>query len=421
MLLWNDLHPYNAIHTVDVPGELDLLRLGNIVDDTLESLGLTGLILDRDSATYRYEGGPAAAQVDTVTYDGDAEAALMGEIHRQLNTAFTPGGCATPFRFYVIDKNDSFYFGVSYFHLVAGAESIVLLMHDLVNAYLGRSARKLSAQIQRYPATYGPWLRRHPLVLLRKLANLPALYWNLEHTWRPRYKDEMDTNNGFSFFSLTPPQLDSLKSAGKSWGVTLNDLVLTILFRIFIPLTEHRALSSRRNRLSIGTVVNIRKDMGVDSGRAFGLFLGSFVVSHAVPEGTNLKTLARDVNRQTMRIKKTRRYMGSPVELASALRTLKILSTERKKKFYQKHHPLWGGVTNMNLNAIWPQSDNERPVNYIRAVSTGPATPLVLSITTVRDITNISISYRTTVYSEPDIEYVKNEFINQLQYLESKE
>ena len=72
----------------------------------------------------------------------------------------------------------------------------------------------------------------------------------------------------------------------------------------------------------------------------------------------------------------------------------------------------------MNFNAVWPQSDEAEPINYIRAVSTGPATPLVLSITTVRDIVNISISYRTTVFTKADIEYVESEFLNLLRQLE---
>ena len=227
----------------------------------------------------------------------------------------------------------------------------------------------------------------------------------------------MDMDIGFGMFSLTAPQLEHLRSTGKAWGVTLNDLFLALMLKIFAPLKDHRALSSKRNRLSIGTIVNIRKDMGVDSRQTFGLFLGSFVVSHAVPEDISLKDLALDVNRQTSRIKRARRYMGAPLDLASSLRTLSMLSTERKKKFYQKHYPLWGGLTNMNLNTIWPQSNATRPINYFRAVSTGPTTPLVLSITTVQDRVNISVSYRTTVFSKVDIEYVKSEFPSLVQQL----
>lgn len=417
MLLWNDLHPYNAVHTVEVPAALDRERLGNILNRALESHGLTGLILDRNAKTYHYGGGPSAEQIAMVPAGQDASMALVDEIQRQLNTAFVLDQSTTPFRFFVIEAQTSFYFGISYFHMVAGAESLVLLMQDLVNTFLDRDERGLSPPVNLYPTTYGPWLRRHPGILLRKVANLPSLFWQLKRSWRPRYSDEMNTDIGFDLFSLSASQLEQLKSTGKSWGITLNDLFLAFMLKIFAPLTDHRAFSSSRNRLSIGTIVNIRKDLKVDSRRTFGLFLGSFVVTHAVPEGISLKQLAEDVNRQTSHIKRTRRYMGTPLDLASSIRSLSMLSTERKKKFYQKHYPLWGGLTNMNLNTTWPQSNQTKPVNYFRAVSTGPATPLVLSITTVQDRVNISISFRTTVFSKADIEYVKSEFLSLLQHL----
>ena len=417
MLLWSDLHPYNAVHTVEVPAALDTERLSNILNRALETHGLTGLALDRTTKTYHYQGGPSAEKIAMVPAGQDASIALADEIQRQLNTAFVLDKSTTPFRFFVIESHSTFYFSISYFHMVAGAESLVLLMQDLVNTFLDRNERGLCPPVNLYPPTYGRWLRRHPLALLRKVANLPSLFWQLNRSWRPRYSDEMDMNIGFGLFSLNATQLEQLKLASKTWGVTLNDLFLAFMLKIFAPLTDHRAFSSSRNRLSIGTIVNIRKDLDVDSRQTFGLFLGSFVVTHAVPEDISLKQLTKDVNQQTSYIKRTRRYMGTPLDLASSIRSLSMLSTERKKKFYQKHYPLWGGLTNMNLNTIWPQSNETKPINYFRAVSTGPATPLVLSITTVQDMVNISISFRTTVFSKADIDYVKSEFLSLLQHL----
>ncbi len=65
---------------------------------------------------------------------------------------------------------------------------------------------------------------------------------------------------------------------------------------------------------------------------------------------------------------------------------------------------LGGGITNMNLNPLWEQEDGERAFDYFRAVSTGPITPLVLSVTTVKDVANIGLSYKKTVFSEGEIE-----------------
>jgi hypothetical protein len=57
--------------------------------------------------------------------------------------------------------------------------------------------------------------------------------------------------------------------------------------------------------------------------------------------------------------------------------------------------------------------------DYFRAVSTGPVTPLVLSLTTVGDHANIGLTYRTTVFSAAVIEQVACSFLQSLKNLSS--
>jgi len=146
--------------------------------------------------------------------------------------------------------------------------------------------------------------------------------------------------------------------------------------------------------------------------RMFGLFLGSFMIAREVPEDVSLEKLASTVCLQTGRIKAGRLYLGTPMQLAFARLAQRLFSTRAKGNFYQKHCPLWGGVTNMNLNAIWDQANRESPIDYLRAVSTGPVTPLVFSVTTVADRVNVGLSYRTTVFSAGEIGQVRSRFID---------
>ena len=63
----------------------------------------------------------------------------------------------------------------------------------------------------------------------------------------------------------------------------------------------------------------------------------------------------------------------------------------------------------MNLNPLWEQQDVTRPIDYFRAVSTGPITPLVLSVTTVKEVANLGLTFKKTVFSESEIEgFVSN-------------
>ena len=205
--------------------------------------------------------------------------------------------------------------------------------------------------------------------------------------------------------------MPGLIEAAKSSGVTLNDLLLALLLKSLAPLSANRVQSQKRRNISLGTIVNVRKDLGLEGPQIFGLFLGSFIITHSVPEKISIQDLAKDIRVQTLPIKLNKLYLGTPLELAVGRGAAALFSTERRKKFYQKHYPLWGGITNMNLNSIWDQREADRPVDYFRAVSTGPVTPLVLSVTTVRNAVNIGLTYRSTVFSADQIEAVKNVFV----------
>ena len=53
-------------------------------------------------------------------------------------------------------------------------------------------------------------------------------------------------------------------------------------------------------------------------------------------------------------------------------------------------------------------------MDYFRAVSTSPATPFVLSVTTAGEVMNIGITYRTNVFLAPEIERVKTHFLGEV-------
>ncbi len=205
------------------------------------------------------------------------------------------------------------------------------------------------------------------------------------------------------------------------------------------PLASRRALEPKRKQIGLGCIVNLRKDFGFGSRPVFGLFLGSFAVIHEAPDSLSLERLSRDLRRQTLRIKTRRLALATPVELAFGRLLFSFFSTQRQKKLYQKNYPLWGGITNMNLNSIWEQpvlrsTTRGRPlipgttaeggpqgsngIDYFRAVSTGPATPLVLSTTTAGNRLNVGLTYRTTVFSDSDIQQIKSTFLNCVHQLE---
>jgi NRPS condensation-like uncharacterized protein len=402
MLQWNELHPYNAVNVVRIPGVPDFGRLQKAINGTLETWGLTGLKLNRKNGKYHYHGGAVRCEVKIIATGEDS---LSAEIERQINTAFTTDEGFNPFRFFVAQEQNSFTLGLVYFHAIADDGSVMLLLKEIVDTYFGKSS---SSPVELYPARHDQLLRHHLGLLAQKIAAIPSLISNMKNSSRPPCRDSHNLENGFDFFSLKPETLKSLLKTAKSWDVKLNDLFLAVLLKCFSPLAA--AQSAGRKKISVGCVVNFRNEIGIHESRTFGLFLGSFTISHEVSNEISVKNLATDIRRQTLAIKQKQLYLGAPLEMAFARLLLPRLSSVRQKKIFLQNFPLWGGITNMNLNSLW-QSGKKCPLDYFRAVSTGPTVPLVLSVTTFNDFVNIAITFRTSIYSAEQIARIKNDFL----------
>ncbi len=410
MLQWNDPQAYNAVHVLRIYEDFEFEKLRRAVNATLEAQGVTGLSLDRRLGTYRYEGGPARCEVKLIKDpEKDPHLALASEIERQLNSTFSYAESFDPFRFFVVPCEDSFFLGICYFHAVADALSIVPLMRDIFSRYGDRGA-ECCETFDLYPGRFDRLLR-HPAPLLRKLASLPSYVRTMNTSCRAPYLDINDSHVGYAQLCLGPEKLHCLSKTAQSWELTVNDLMLALMMKCFSPMCLNRTRESR-GKISLGCIVSTRKDLHFEDRHKFGLFLGSFIVSHEVPEGISLMDLARDIRRQTLAIKKGRLYLAVPLELAFGRFMFSLFPREGKKKFYQKYYPLWGGIANINLDCLWKPQPGEKPIDYLRAVSPGPTIPFVLSFTTVREAVNISLTFRSSFFSPRQIEKIKTRFLD---------
>ena len=418
MLRWDEMHPYNSVHLIQLAAPLDMLRLQETIRHTLATMGLGKLSISQDERSYHYETNPVEAELKLLELGQAPLADLTTEIERQLNARFDRHSGFIPFRFFAAAASDGFYLGLVYFHPAADGEAAVHLLRKLAEAYLDNAAPASPLVI--YPDRYDRWFRQPPGLLARKLSSLFRLARNMRKSRRTRGDNLEDARNAITFFALTPPEFAALARAGKAWNATINDLFLALLLKGILRLVAGRPPSARRPWLSVGCIVNLRKDLGLDSPRTFGLFLGSFVVTHRGSEEISLQELVTVVRSETSRIKRDRLYLGAPQELGFARWWLGFLSRARRARFYQKHFPLWGGISNMNLNPLWPDGNKSGVRDYFRAVSTGPATPLVLSLTSFGLITNIGVSYRTAIYSGAEIEFVKKCFVESVRELQTQ-
>jgi hypothetical protein len=421
MLRWRDLHPYNAIHVCRIDRPLDAARLQALIGRELDALGLTGYALDVARRRYAYTGGPAEVALAVHAGGSRPGDVLARTIERELNLPFVRDGRLNPFRFFCIDNGPWFHLGLAYDHVIAGGDSIVVLLEGIYSRYLGDKPDAPPARrLDRYPATFGRLLLRQAAPALKGVPFLRTIAASCGRTVRPRPPQGGSLADGFTYRRLEPPQLAALVGAARAWGVTVNDLLLAALLRALEPCAGERPPEERRHELAVASIVNLRGDLGYDPNVTFGQFLSSFRVSHPLPPGIPLERLARDIHAETTRIKSAKLYLQSLPGIAASGLLWRFLSRERRAAFHAKHYPTWGAISLVNVDALWENTGGRMPApEYLRAGPTGPLTPVVVTATIVAGTLHAGFSYRSAAFTAAEGNRIADGMVGCLIDLES--
>jgi hypothetical protein len=416
MLRWRDLHPYSAVHVVLVERALDAARLKDAIARELETLGLTNFELDRAHGRYEWHGGKEEVDLKLIPGD-DAPSLVDQEIARQLNIPFAPDGRARLFRFFAIDAGASFRFGLAYDHFVAGGDSIVRLLGGIVGRYRGEPAAPAAIDASSAPS-YSSLFLRQLGPMLRGLGSLRAIAASLRRSFRPSYTAIEDGRNDFVCLRLGPTESAAMVRAAKDWGVTQNDLFVTILLMALSPLAVQRRQDPNRRDLAVASIVNIRRDFRSDAQHAFAPLLASFRISEPVPDGISVKELAQSVHTESQRIRQGKLYLQTLLGLGLAAVQWQFLSKDRRYGFFAKHYVVWAGTTPLNVAPLWAQAGSVGPApEYLRGVSTGPSAPMICAISTVHDVVNVGLTYRTAAFDRDVVERVAADMLSRIESL----
>ena len=97
-------------------------------------------------------------------------------------------------------------------------------------------------------------------------------------------------------------------------------------------------------------------------------------------------------------------YLVTLLALAGVRAVWPRLTTEQRARAFAKHYAAWGGLTPLEVDPIWRDAGAiELPRSYLRAVSTGPATPLILAATSAGNEMHLGLSYRTAAFDQDDV------------------
>ena len=124
-----------------------------------------------------------------------------------------------------------------------------------------------------------------------------------------------------------------------------------------------------------------------------------------------MQELANTVRARTLAVKRHKLYLAAPLEFMVSRFMYGRMPLEKQRNFYRKTYPLWGGITNMNMGSLRADETDLPMVDYYRAVSAGPAMPLVIGVTGVEGVLNFGISYRPTVLPEEEVRTIVDRFI----------
>ncbi len=267
---------------------------------------------------------------------------------------------------------------------------------------------------------YARLFRRQAIPLVLGLARAPAMIASCRRSFRPRLAVPEDGDNAFV---VSPRRRDdaTIAASRREWGMTQNDLFLAILLKTLSPLAIGGGPQAGARELAVASIVNIRGDFGPGAKYALAPLLASFRISHPVPEGVALRTL---VERSTPR-------RGGSSAASSICRRCSPVDRGRSMAV-----PVGAPALPLLRQALCGVGGNDAAERdfavgrggvsgsapeYLRGVSTGPLSPMVVALSTSGDVVNVGISFRTTAFERSTIDGLVADILRDIKSLQCRE
>jgi hypothetical protein len=360
--------------------------------------------------------GPPSETIQDVKMLDPITGDLAEQITRGLNRPFNPNGL-DPFRPFVLKEDQETYWaGVVYQHIVADSVSIrVLLREWFLRMFDPTKARRAPLKISKtgYWRRFGPERARWSV----GGALLDTMRWSARMKYARRIEQREDfrgTETHFSLHHLPDGLADELVSVARANDVKLNDLFLTAMAQ---TCDRHVAAkpSKKRDKLALGTIVDLRAGSNTVEPDEFGIFLGFTSVLCRREDMDNWRALARSIAFQSARQRKRATAEASQFRLAAVVLAGKIMSQRAIVNWYRKRAPLCAGISNVNLNRSWLAKYYPDPiVEYVRVSPVGPMMPLVFTPSTLGDKLHFGLTCKSAIISPQGAKVVADDFANNL-------
>ena len=419
MVLWEELHPYNACHIVRLKGKVNETSLYEAIKEACRFSGLGNLTVDKKNRCYHYEP-QLNIELFAIERRNNPLQAMEKAVTAEMNRPF-PSGPHHPIRWYYLNDPQSYshFLIVAYQHLAADSFSMRLLIRDVLNRYFCPRKPMDRDRLEVLLAEGKEAFRRfHRLsCYLKSITHSSHLYFRLRQVYRLHEKGDGGETTSFRFFKTREGLADSLISACKRRGITLHEALIGALMVVLGELTLQQRTHHTRKGLALATILDVRQEANVDLSSSFGVYLRPCVLALKEPEIFDFETLLQTLAAQ-MRFEKSKKtFMRAPVFFWYIVRSPKWFPFENTWEWYRKVYPLSAGLSYVKLQSSWFGESSEQILDYIRVSPTGPALPLVFTPTTFKGELNFSLVWRNSVFVSQEVERLVDILIKKLEYL----
>jgi hypothetical protein len=396
---WDAMHPYNAAQILKIDGSATPSALQQAWHDALNDLGLGRVRIDGTSFSFECLNGEMSLYGVKVVPAGTK---LEDYISEQLNRRFD-NPAEPPFRPFVLFENGYYYAGVVYHHWVADSVSIRKVLREwFVRLYDPKNSCRKPIEL-----ADGGYRRFFSIMRSGSAVGqglLTATRWASSLRQARRVEERSDLSVRFAIRSLPSSWIDNVLAGARQREVTLNDVFMAGLAMVcdrHVPL-KHRP---RRHSIAVGSIVDLRPYSEEQLNGEFGLFLGFTNVVCRPGELRDPEKLVKFIARHNEQQKRIGIPQASALRMLAGVAAGKFMKPERMLHFYQKHLPLAGGISNVNMNRSWATAYHPSPLlDYIRVSPTGPMMPLVFATTTLGNSFHFGVTYRPSIVPVETIE-----------------
>ncbi len=411
MLRWEAFHPVNAVHVVEFRDSPSPKDIELAIRRSSRSLRLRPVEFCLRLQQFRYHDVAYESAADFPPLESrrcipPARQALQKILDEQLNRPFE-AGVHWPWRFVQIDVAGSpTCLALVYQHAVTDARGASLVLRELVRSLYGDSSRTPELQIdpphlgELFPGDLGSRsVPRRIAATMHEFAASSSCY-----QVQPQ---AAGLETIFSSVHATSLSTALVKQTARSCGGTVQDLLFAALFEGLGLLFQDRLDSSRRKTLAIRAMVDLRRESSVNVDHALAQILGCMTVRLRVGPGARFDDIVSRVAQQTRVSKERKSYRVYSAQLETMSRLWDYAPEWLNRSFSPRAFPAVGMISNTNLSDfLADEVAAARIGNYFRLTGTGPLSPMMMSVTTVGPVLNITTTHHGNKFSQSEIQWL---------------